>query len=233
MSSIEDAIVSNVPLCTLVPVKPELDVLYPNANWVYLPSVDAMFEAFDKRLCHAIVAGFVNIRGNLLQQVGWCDRNLVRVGAIVLEKPVGAPINKELAAGFSHVISKAASEGITFDSFMNSQPLLCELEYIEDGRTGSTNKLLKQLTLGNMTMPLLLFGVCCVLAIAYRFVSGWRAAHGGTDRKQDRGKLHPDATNATVALPVARQSSTSPMDGDDYDKCSYADLSLYGNSEQL
>jgi len=85
----------------------------------------------------------------------------------------------------------------------NSQRLPYELKYVEYGCTGSTNKLLKQLTLGNKSMPLLLFGVICVLVIS---------CPGGVQHvaaPQDQGKLHPEASKATVVLPMARQSSTT------------------------
>ena len=161
ISGIDEAIAKNIPLCAPGQLQNELVDLYPGANWVFHPTGDSI-QDFDDGKCAAILQGWVDIRGSPELQSPYCERNLVRVGHSVLEKPVAFPANKDIVAGLSHWIASAESEGITFDHFLESPEKTCNLNIILDN---SSTDLLQELNLTNMVLPFLIFALCLICAV--------------------------------------------------------------------
>ena len=150
LSSMEEALSNNLPLCAPIGVKGDLTDLYPDANWVFGGTSAELVKLYDEGKCHAIVQGWVDVRGNAYEHQLFCDRNLVRVGVPIMEKAIAFPARKEYVAGISHWLAVAQKQGITFDNFLLSSEARCNLEIVLNNNVSNQ---LQQITLANMALP--------------------------------------------------------------------------------
>ena len=187
LSSIEEAVTRNTPLCAPHNLKIELTTIYPTANWVFLSidSEDSLVKAFDEGKCKAIVQGWVDIRGDTDRSKLYCERELVRVGNVVMEKPIAFPANKDIVAGLSHWLSVAEDQGITFTSYMTRDEVPCNLDTVLNNHDADE---LPQFTIENMALPLTIFALCCVLSVSIWI---WTKSKAPSSEKAENGVRGP------------------------------------------
>ena len=188
ISSIQDAISRNVPLCGPPQIKRELVDLYPDANWFFGDGISPI-ESFAAGNCDAMVQGWLDMRGNPTDQAQICEHNLVRVGNTLLEKPIAFPADKEIVAGLSHWIAVAETEGVSFMDYLLSVETLCGFDIVLDN---SASGGMQKFQLSNMILPVFVFGICTICAAVLRVRT--------ILRKKGRKRLEGNDTGESAGL---------------------------------
>ena len=163
--SVEDAILTNTPLCGHIALQSALMTTWPDANWVFNGAYDAMLENFDAGHCVGLIGGKGDVLADAHLMNEFCVRNLVDTNTIILEKPVAFPACKDMVAGISYWIYEAEKSGIVFNSYQDaSQPQqVCPLSIYDNDAEG-VNEDLRKLTPANFALPLLTVILCCMIA---------------------------------------------------------------------
>ena len=116
-------------------------------------------ESYDAGHCKGIIMPWTDAHTNAEHMREICDRNMVSTGSLVLEVKVGWPVrNANLGAGMSYWITKAAEDGISYDTFLRqSTNALCNMEIDLGDSEGSD---LVAFAPKNMFFPIIFYLIC-------------------------------------------------------------------------
>lgn len=175
ISNIEEAIAASIPVCASSVLQPELQLLYPRAQWVFRPEAHLVQEAYGEGLCGGLVQGWVEIRADPRSQKWFCERGLIRVGNTLLDKLLAFPANHRIVGGLSHYIIEAQSQGILFESYVTQTEAQCRLDIqiVDGSEENEVESDLNQLTPKHMAVPLTVFACCCVVALLFHICDNW------------------------------------------------------------
>lgn len=186
ITGIDAAIAQGITMCFGInSLRKELSRNWPSAKVIY---PNDYFAAFDSGLCDIIIESENLILSNDATMAGFCNRNLIRVGDPVLEEQIAFPVRADIAAGISYWINVANSLGISYSTYeqANRPDALCSFDPPVAGQ--SVNDL-AQLQIKDVVLPLLVTGLCIVVAM---FVHLWDC-RPWTKKKKKRHSIHRES----------------------------------------
>ena len=200
--SVEEAILTNTPLCGHIALRSELITTWPAANWVFNEAskgsvYDGMLENFDAGNCGGLVGGKGDLLASTPLMNEFCVRNLVDTNTILLEKPIAFPACKDIVAGISYWIYEAERKGIVFESYQDASqpPQVCQLSIYDNDADGVQDDL-RRLTIANFALPLLTVVLCCLIAtilqLRHKAIVHHRRSHYKNDSTSKTNTLRND-----------------------------------------
>lgn len=170
ISSMEEAIYTNTPICAHPQLREELSSVWPAATFVMHPddgTTSGIVANFAAGKCKVVASSMLEIRQDSDYMDAFCQNDLVSTGALVLENPIAFPVNEEYGGGLSYWLFRAEKQGITLQSFIDAgvPPLVCNLRL----SLSDTESDLASLSVENFALPMILCAVCTVLSIGLHF----------------------------------------------------------------
>lgn len=170
ISSMEEAIYTNTPICIHPTLQDELESVWPEATFVVNTArqgTDGMLEFYKAGKCSVLASSMLEVRSNAQLMDEFCKLGLVSTGSLVLENPIAFPVAERYAGGLSYWLFHAEKQGITFDSFAEASypPLLCSLKL----SLNDADSELASLSPENFALPFILCATCIILAVLLHF----------------------------------------------------------------
>lgn len=141
IGNMEQVVANNKSVCALPALKTELEVAYPNANFVFSQSGKSYYglvEDWDAGLCDFIAMGQSDASANMELLDMFCERKLYFAQSLIIENLVAFPIRPELAPGVSYWVYQAEKyHGITVESMRqqydqeNNRNPRCQVSFSE------------------------------------------------------------------------------------------------------
>ncbi|KAL7549280.1 hypothetical protein ACHAWF_013032 [Thalassiosira exigua] len=114
---IEDAVAAEMKICAHPALQSDLELAHPEAKFVFNQEGKELYglvDDFDNNLCDVMAVGKMDSLGDMKLMDLFCERELVYTDSLIIENPVGFPIRKDLASGFSYWIYQAEKyHGVT------------------------------------------------------------------------------------------------------------------------
>ena len=171
VSTIDEAASKEMTICALGGMREDITRLHPSAYIHYIDSLQEMMSAYDQDNCQAILYGRT-ILSDPARSQDLCNRNLLSTDHVAFDKQIAFPICPDLSAGLSYWIHNAELKGISFGSYFEQDwnvPEGCTLLPEQKKAGQGDDKDLHQLHPENFAMPMVLVGVCSLIAIIMYF----------------------------------------------------------------
>ena len=180
--TIEEAIEGNYRICALTGNKGELEVAWPNANFIWNQSGKSyvgLVEDYDNELCDVLIYGFANL--DLMNML--CERDLVFTDSLVIENPVAFPVRTEYQSGLSYWMYQAEkTKGMTVESlkeeYDRTSPVQPDCVVNLSQAAVEESDEFAQVTLENLFLPFIFYASFAALASCLQFYARWMRKMG-------------------------------------------------------
>ncbi|KAL7536673.1 hypothetical protein ACHAWF_005534 [Thalassiosira exigua] len=180
-TTIEGAVAAGYTICAHIAIKDALRVAWPKAIFHFHEDGNEYHGILDDYLagkCKVLAIGHqsTELDSRILQR--FCSSDLVRTDSLILETPIAFPVRKELTAGLSYWMLEAEKyHGLSIEKLKEELPLeiTCDLDYsVEDIEASEY----AAVTTKNMSLPLIFFFTCAIIAILLQIVHQRRLKRG-------------------------------------------------------
>jgi len=172
VTSIDEAIARGWKICAHPIFEKDLVLLRPNGKFVFSEVENEFHGLLDDYIdgkCEALAIGWedTSMDPSFLDRL--CERELVYTDSMFLETPIAFPIRQGLAAGFSHWMLQAKTQHsfvlqTVKDEFTkeSAETSRCNVHFSTGDIETSDYE---SIDIKHMALPIILFIVCCSLAI--------------------------------------------------------------------
>lgn len=217
VTSIDGAIAREWTICAHRILSRKLPRTWPAAKFFFTERGDhhALIDEYTAGNCNALAISWegTSVDRSFLDKL--CEKNLVYTDSLFLEVPIGFPIRKDLAAGFSHWMLKAdeidnINLQTTKNQYIRENGILrsCQVQFSAEDFAASDYE---KITIKHMGLPIVLFIVCCALAMIghyFRRHAGKQKVRSLFDRSSQLGLVRG------IALQVGSNYSHKKDDDD-------------------
>ena len=165
---------------------------------------------YDEGKCGAMIVGWEDTASDIDLLNMFCERNLAFTGSAIAEIPMAFPIRSQLAPGFSYHLYHAqryhdiSSTTVTQDYLKsNGMVTTCDLQM---SATENEDSDTTPIVVRNMTLPLILFGACAIIAAVLQMIHERHVRHV-TNRNSASGGHRSSALGRVSTLNLFRGRS--------------------------
>ena len=219
--TIEEAIEGNYRICALTGNKGELEVAWPNANFIWNQSGKSyvgLVEDYDNELCDVLIYGFANL--DLMNML--CERDLVFTDSLVIENPIAFPVKTEYQSGLSYWMYQAEkTKGMTVESlkeeYDRTSPVQPDCVVNLSQAAVEESDEFAQVTLENLFLPFIFYASFATIASFLKLYARWM---GKTGRRGllDSAYLGRQSTLGLGKKSMRRLSGHSDLENDTFDE---------------
>jgi len=175
--TMEAAIADKMKICAHPVLRDELQVRWPDANFVFSESGTEFYgvlDLFDAGKCDVMAVGRedTNLDEKLMEM--YCERDLVFTDGLVIEIPMAFPISPQLTAGFSYWLYEGERyHDITISNAKShySLSLTCDVSLSAEEESP---EVYAQITAKNMMFPFISFVTFALTAVIMQLIRSHR-----------------------------------------------------------
>lgn len=165
---------------------------------------------YDEGKCEAMIVGWEDTASDIDLLNMFCERNLAFTGSAIAEIPMAFPIRSQLAPGFSYHLYNAQkyhdiSSTTVAQDYLESNGMVttCDLQM---SATENEDSDTTPIVVRNMTLPLILFGACAIIAAVLQMIHERHVRHV-TNRNSASGGHRSSALGRVSTLNLFRGRS--------------------------
>ena len=215
-------------ICAHPALKAEMQTAWPDAKFIFHEEGNdfhGLLDDYDAGKCRLMAVGMEDTSYDTSYLERLCERDLVYTDSHVIELPIGFPIRRELAAGFSYwILEGEKNQGTSIQTVKEefAPQVSCAVKFSGQATEGSDTD---EIGVKNLFFPLIFFSCCAVIGILFHIIHQRNAKMGRKSLVGRRSSLElmgdvddsgqPKLTNSITAM-LRRKSADSDKEDDDF-----------------
>lgn len=181
VSSMEGAVAAGFSICAHPALKAEMQTAWPDAKFIFHEEGNdfhGLLDDYDAGKCRLMAVGMEDTSYDTSYLERLCERDLVYTDSHVIELPIGFPIRRELAAGFSYwILEGEKNQGTSIQTVKEefAPQVSCAVKFSGQATEGSDTD---EIGVKNLFFPLIFFSCCAVIGILLHIIHQRNAKMG-------------------------------------------------------